>query len=75
VALVYRSGLRSGDSASLHVLEKPAWTVSGVEAGGRANVDFYTTEKNGNTIVLVFMYADMDNNLATVQQILKSFSW
>ena len=43
--------------------------------GGRANVDFYTTEKNGNTIVLVFMYVDMDNNLATVQQILKSFSW
>ena len=43
--------------------------------GGRANVDFYATEKNGNTIVLVFMYVDMDNNLATVQQILKSFSW
>jgi hypothetical protein len=43
--------------------------------GGRANVDFYATEKNGNTIVLVFMYADMDHNLATVQQILKSFSW
>ena len=43
--------------------------------GGRANVDFYTTKKNGNTIVLVFMYADMDNNLATVQKVLKSFSW
>ena len=32
VALVHRSGLRSGDPASLHVLEKPAWTVSGIEA-------------------------------------------
>ena len=32
VALVHRSGLRSGDSASLHVLEKPARTVSGIEA-------------------------------------------
>jgi hypothetical protein len=30
--LVHRSGVRSGDPASLHVLEKPAWTVSGVEA-------------------------------------------
>jgi hypothetical protein len=43
--------------------------------GGRANVDFYTTENKGNTIVLVFMYVDMNNNLATAQQILKSFSW
>jgi transposase len=25
-------GFESGDSASLHVLEKPAWTLSGVEA-------------------------------------------
>jgi transposase len=25
-------GLRSGDPASLHVLQKPAWTVSGIEA-------------------------------------------
>ena len=32
VALVHRSGLRSGDPASLHVLEKPARTVSGIEA-------------------------------------------
>jgi len=32
VALVHRSGVRSGDPASLHVLEKPAWTVSGIEA-------------------------------------------
>src|SRR5262249_27532703 len=31
LALVHRTGLRSGDSASLHVLEKPAWTVSGIE--------------------------------------------
>jgi hypothetical protein len=43
--------------------------------GGRAYVDFYTTENKGNTIVLVFMYVDMGNNLATAQQILKSFSW
>ena len=32
VALVHRAGVRSGDSASLHVLEKPTWTVSGIEA-------------------------------------------
>jgi hypothetical protein len=32
VALVHGSGLRSGDPASLHVLEKPARAVSGVEA-------------------------------------------
>ena len=32
IALVHRSELRSGDSASLHVLEKPARTVSGIEA-------------------------------------------
>src|SRR5271169_1077198 len=32
VALVHRIGLRSGDSAPLHVLEKPPWTVSGIEA-------------------------------------------
>ena len=32
VALVHRSGLRSGDPASLHVLEEPAWTVSRIEA-------------------------------------------
>ena len=31
VALVHRSGLRSGDPASLHVLEKPAWAVSGMD--------------------------------------------
>ena len=27
MALVHRSGLRSGDPAPLHVLEEPAWTV------------------------------------------------
>ncbi len=32
VALVHRSGFRSGDPASLHVLKKPAWTVSGIKA-------------------------------------------
>ena len=32
VALVHGSGFRSGDPASLHVLQKPAWTVSGIEA-------------------------------------------
>jgi transposase len=31
VALVHGTGFRSGDPASLHVLEKPAWTVSGIE--------------------------------------------
>ena len=30
--LVHRSGFRSRDPASLHVLEKPARTVSGIEA-------------------------------------------
>jgi hypothetical protein len=46
--------------------------------GGRANVDFYVTERNGTTIVLVFMYVGMDDapeTMTTVQQILKSFSW
>ena len=32
VALVHRSGIRSGDSASFHVLQEPARTVSGIEA-------------------------------------------
>ena len=31
VALVHRSGFRSGDSASLHVLEESARKISGVE--------------------------------------------
>ena len=52
-----------------------AYDVEYGDYGGRANVDFYTTERNGNTIVLVFMYVDMENNLAIVQQVLKSFSW
>jgi hypothetical protein len=52
-----------------------AYDVEYGDYGGRANVDFYAVEQNGNTIVLVFMYVDMDDNLATVQQILKSFSW
>jgi transposase len=30
--MVHRAGIRSGDSASLHVLEKPARKVSGIEA-------------------------------------------
>ncbi len=32
LALVHRAGIRSGDSASLHLLQEPARTVSGVEA-------------------------------------------
>ena len=32
VALVHGAGVRSGDSASLHLLQEPARTVSGVEA-------------------------------------------
>jgi transposase len=36
LALVHGTGFRSGDSASLHVLEKPAWKVSGIEAVRRA---------------------------------------
>ncbi len=31
MALVHRPGLRSGDPASLHILEEPARTVSGIE--------------------------------------------
>jgi len=42
--------------------------------GGRANVDFYVTEVEGKSIVLVFMYADGNNNFSVVQQILESFS-
>jgi hypothetical protein len=45
-----------------------------VDYGGRANVDFYSTEVEGNSVVLVFMYDDVRDNLAAVQQILKSFS-
>jgi len=32
VALVYRTGLRSGDSAPLYVFQEPAWTISGIES-------------------------------------------
>ncbi|MFZ0139308.1 MAG: hypothetical protein WAK89_19740 [Candidatus Sulfotelmatobacter sp.] len=42
--------------------------------GGRANVDFYVTEVEGKTIVLVFMYAGVNNNISVVKQILESFS-
>jgi hypothetical protein len=42
--------------------------------GGKANVDFYVTEVEGKTIVLVFMYADVNNNASVVRQILNSFS-
>jgi hypothetical protein len=42
--------------------------------GGRANVDFYSTEVEGNRIVLVFMYAGMPENANTVPQVLESFS-
>lgn len=42
--------------------------------GGRANVDFYVTEADGKTVVLVFMYADIKDNGSVVQQIIESFS-
>ncbi|HTS34609.1 MAG TPA: hypothetical protein VMH04_02995 [Candidatus Solibacter sp.] len=42
--------------------------------GGKANVDFYVTEAGGKTVVLVFMYASVNNNASVVQQILESFS-
>jgi hypothetical protein len=32
VALVHRSGLRSGDPASLYLFQEPSWAVSGIEA-------------------------------------------
>src|SRR6476661_6177630 len=32
VALVHRTGLRSGDSASLHVFQEPAWSIPGIES-------------------------------------------
>jgi len=31
VALVHRTGLRSGDSAPLYVFQEPAWTIPGIE--------------------------------------------
>lgn len=46
--------------------------------GGRANIDFYATEKNGMTIVLVFSYVgrNQENGInSDVEKILKSFSW
>jgi hypothetical protein len=50
------------------------YDVSYGDYGGRANVDFYVTEVEGKTIVLVFMYADVNNNASVVRQILESFS-
>src|SRR5260370_12006399 len=32
VALVHRTGLRSGDSAPLYVFQEPAWTIPGIES-------------------------------------------
>ncbi len=65
-----------------------AYDVWYYDYGGRANIDFYTTEKNGSTISLVFMYAGTSNwngqmpldpealkESATVKQVLESFSW
>jgi len=45
--------------------------------GGRANLDFYVAERNGTTIVLVFMYGGIGDpgNGFVRQQILGSFSW
>src|SRR6185312_16793781 len=36
VALVHRTGLRSGDSAPLYVFQEPAWTIPGIEFVSRA---------------------------------------
>ncbi len=65
-----------------------AYDVWYYDYGGRANIDFYTTEKNGSTIALVFMYRSPSNwngqmpldpealkESATVKQVLQSFSW
>jgi hypothetical protein len=69
-------------NASLTTVESGQWYRTLIsydvwygDYGGRANVDFYTTGRNGTTVVLVFMYVGMDPDLASVQQILKSFSW
>jgi hypothetical protein len=43
--------------------------------GGKANVDFYVNTHDGETVVLVFMYAIEGRYTSTVQQILRSFSW
>lgn len=51
-----------------------SYDVSYGDYGGRANVDFYATEIDGKTIVLVFMYADLKDNAAVVREILESFS-
>src|ERR1700746_984947 len=32
VALVHRTGLRLGDSTSLHVFQEPAWSIPGIES-------------------------------------------
>ena len=69
--------LTEADTEQWHriLIKYDAWYY---DYGGRANVDFYVTERNGTTIVLVFMYVGMDDapeTMTTVQQILKSFSW
>ena len=67
--------LTEADTENWHriLIKYDAWYY---DYGGRANVDFYVTERDGTTIVLVFMYVgDAPETLTTVQQILKSFSW
>jgi hypothetical protein len=32
VAMVHRTGVRSGDSASLHVFQESTWTIPGIES-------------------------------------------
>jgi hypothetical protein len=69
--------LTEADTEQWHriLIRYDAWYY---DYGNRANVDFYVTERNGTTIVLVFMYVGMDDapeTMTTVQQVLKSFSW
>lgn len=51
-----------------------SYDVNYGDYGGRANVAFYVTEVQGKPIVLVFMYADLNNNISVVRQILESFT-
>jgi len=74
---IQNGSLTETDTEQWHrsLIKYDAWYY---DYGGRANVDFYVTERNGTAIVLVFMYVEMDDateTMATVQQILKSFSW
>ncbi len=74
---IQNASLTEADTEQWHqiLIKYDAWYY---DYGGTAKFDFYVAERNATTVVLVFMYVGMEDapdNLATVQQTLKSFSW